>query len=118
MTVVAVVEPLRVPGLPLMPASVRRAIVGRPRPRTRAGTPMPSVTRPSAAHVLERAGWSVRARVREGRPLADLLAATEEAAAHVLVVGTRGVGGVERLLLGSVAEGALTRSAVSVLVAR
>jgi nucleotide-binding universal stress UspA family protein len=33
-------------------------------------------------------------------------------------VGARGVSGVERLLLGSVAEGALHRSPISVLVVR
>ena len=68
--------------------------------------------------VSSRPGWSVRSVIREGRPLAELLAVTEKVSAHVLVVGARGVGGVERLLLGSVAEGALTRAAVSVLVAR
>jgi nucleotide-binding universal stress UspA family protein len=35
-----------------------------------------------------------------------------------LCVGARGVGGVERLVLGSVAEGALDRSPVAVLLVR
>jgi nucleotide-binding universal stress UspA family protein len=36
----------------------------------------------------------------------------------VLVIGARGTGGVERLLLGSVAEGAVARAPMSVLVVR
>jgi nucleotide-binding universal stress UspA family protein len=34
------------------------------------------------------------------------------------VIGARGVGGVERLLMGSVAEGALDRCPVTVVVVR
>jgi nucleotide-binding universal stress UspA family protein len=36
----------------------------------------------------------------------------------VLVIGARGTGGVARLLLGSVAEGVMTRATMSVLVVR
>jgi nucleotide-binding universal stress UspA family protein len=53
-----------------------------------------------------------------GVPLGELLAATHATRADVLVLGARGVGGLERLLLGSVAEGALSRSPVSVLIVR
>ena len=49
-----------------------------------------------------------------GRPLRELLDASREA--DVLVVGARGIGAVERLLLGSVAEGAVTHAPVAVLV--
>jgi nucleotide-binding universal stress UspA family protein len=51
-----------------------------------------------------------------GRPLEELLAASRDA--DILVVGARGIGTVERLLLGSVAEGALTHAPVPVLVVR
>jgi nucleotide-binding universal stress UspA family protein len=116
--VVAVVEPSRLPSLALMPSAVRQVLAGEAaaeNARLRAEAERHVA---SAARVLERAGWSVRRRVREGQPLTDLLAATQEAGAQLLVVGARGVGGMERLLLGSVAEGALTRSPVSVLVVR
>jgi nucleotide-binding universal stress UspA family protein len=117
-TVVAVVEPVRMPSLPLMPAAARSVLSAEAaaeagRRRAEGGRQVAA-----AARILERAGWTVRRSVREGQPLADLLAATEEAGAHALAVGARGVGGVERLLLGSVAEGALTRSPVPVLVVR
>ena len=45
-------------------------------------------------------------------------AAVEAVQANLLVVGARGVGGVARLLLGSVAEGALNQCPVPVLVVR
>jgi nucleotide-binding universal stress UspA family protein len=71
-----------------------------------------------AARPLKRAGWTVETEVRPGVPLAELLTAVHATRADVLVLGARGVGGLERLLLGSVAEGALSRPPVSVLVVR
>jgi nucleotide-binding universal stress UspA family protein len=65
---------------------------------------------------LAQAGWRVRIDVRAGQPLEELLAAASDT--DVLVVGARGVGGVERLLIGSVAEGAVSRASTPVLVVR
>jgi nucleotide-binding universal stress UspA family protein len=70
----------------------------------------------TARERLERAGWRVRTEVRMGRPLEELLAASTDA--DVLIVGARGIGAVERLFLGSVAEGAVSRASVPVLVVR
>jgi nucleotide-binding universal stress UspA family protein len=70
----------------------------------------------SAEARLARAGWRVLTEVRSGRPLDELLAAAQ--GADILVVGARGVGAMERLLLGSVAEGAVSRAPASVLVVR
>jgi nucleotide-binding universal stress UspA family protein len=67
---------------------------------------------------LESAGWKVRTAIRVGTPLDVLLETTAETDADILVVGARGTGGFERLMLGSVAEGALNHSKVPVLVAR
>jgi nucleotide-binding universal stress UspA family protein len=117
-TLVAVVEPVRLPSLALMPAAVRQALAGEAAAESARLRGVAERHVASAARVLERAGWAVRRSVLEGQPLADLLAVTQEAGAHLLVVGARGVGGMERLLLGSVAEGALTRSPVPVLVVR
>jgi nucleotide-binding universal stress UspA family protein len=58
----------------------------------------------------------VKTELRTGRPLEQLLAAAKDA--DVLVVGARGIGAVERLFLGSVAEGAVSRAPVPVLVVR
>jgi nucleotide-binding universal stress UspA family protein len=67
---------------------------------------------------LERSRWRARGEVRTGVPMAELLAAMKRARADLLVVGARGVGRVERVLLGSVA-GAMTKvSPIPVLVVR
>jgi nucleotide-binding universal stress UspA family protein len=117
-TLVAVVELMRPPSLTLVPAAVREVVLSEATAENARRRAEGERHVAAAARVLERAGWTARRTVREGHPLADLLAATEESEAQVLVVGARGIGGMERLLLGSVAEGALTRSPVPVLVVR
>ena len=67
---------------------------------------------------LARRGWRVRVVMTTGAPLRDVLATVQRTKSHVLVVGARGTSGIERLLLGSIAEGALNRSRVPVLVVR
>jgi nucleotide-binding universal stress UspA family protein len=71
-----------------------------------------------AAVRLRRAGWRVRTEQRMGAPLAELLAAIQRGRSQLLMVGARAVSGAERAFLGSVAEGALNRSPVPVLVVR
>jgi nucleotide-binding universal stress UspA family protein len=71
-----------------------------------------------AAAELGRAGWKTQTVVTTGEPLRDLLGTLANARAQLLVVGARGTSGIRHLLLGSVAEGALNRSSVSVLIAR
>ena len=53
-----------------------------------------------------------------GAPLDQVLKAADRANADVLVLGARSVSGMERALLGSVANGALNRSRIPVLVVR
>ncbi len=67
---------------------------------------------------LAQSGWTVRERAHVGAPLDALLAMVSAAGADALVVGARGASGVSRLLLGSVAEGALNHFSVPVLVVR
>jgi len=71
-----------------------------------------------AEATLTRAGWNVRTGVTAGAPLRDSLAIVDYADAELLVVGARGLTGLRQLLLGSVAEGALNRCPVPVLVVR
>lgn len=102
---------------PLPPAAMaiarsRAAVLNAERVRA-ARRELEEVARP-----LRRAGWRVHVRVRLGAPLDELLAAVRAARAQVLVVGARGVGGLRRLLLGSVAEGALAHAPGSVLIVR
>jgi nucleotide-binding universal stress UspA family protein len=113
-----VVEPIRPPSAALLPASVRQVVLGeaaaaqteRVRAAERA---LERATRP-----LERRGWRIKTTVRTGVPLDEILRAVAEARADALLLGARGVGVVERILLGSVAEGMLARSPVSALIVR
>lgn len=117
-TLVAVAEPLRPVSARLLPSSLR-ATIGRELATLEAERKQ-NLQRElnRAAGGLKRAGLAVETQVRVGVPLAEILAATQASRADVLVLGARGVGGLERLLLGSVAEGALSRAPVSVLVVR
>jgi nucleotide-binding universal stress UspA family protein len=71
-----------------------------------------------AATELERSGWRTRTQLRTGEPLRELMVAVRTVDPQLLVVGARGTSGVRQLLLGSVAEGVLSRSPVPVLLAR
>jgi nucleotide-binding universal stress UspA family protein len=71
-----------------------------------------------AAAALGRAGWQARTVLTRGEPLRDLLGTAVNGRSQLLVVGARGTSGIRHLLLGSVAEGALNRSPVPVLIAR
>lgn len=117
-TLVRVLEPVRVAAVGLMPAGVC-GVLAREMAAVRAQQ-MRAVRRELgvAAALLKRAGWRARGVIRWGRPVDELLAAGRVARAHVLVVGARGTGGVARLLLGSVAEGVLSGSRGPVLVVR
>jgi nucleotide-binding universal stress UspA family protein len=115
---VSVVEPVRLPSTGLLPERVRGLLLAERAALERERTAAARREAESGARALRRAGWAVDVDVRQGVPLAELLAARAAGQAHVLVLGARGVGGVERLLLGSVADGALTRSPVPVLIVR
>jgi nucleotide-binding universal stress UspA family protein len=71
-----------------------------------------------ATKILSSAGWRVDRAVTDGAPLHGLFATVSNVGADLLVVGVRGVTGLRHLLLGSVAEGALNRSPVPVLLVR
>jgi nucleotide-binding universal stress UspA family protein len=67
---------------------------------------------------LTACGWSVKKEMPTGAPLSRLLAAVDEHRADVLILGARAVSGLERALLGSVANGALNHSRVPVVIVR
>ena len=100
----------RVPGAAAIAREIRKANTKRARTATKALN--------RAATELKRRGWRTRTALLHGEPLRDLLGTVAAARAQLLVVGARGSSGVRHLLLGSVAEGALNRSPVAVLVAR
>ncbi len=63
-------------------------------------------------------GCSVTTQVEVGHPSESILSHAEKVHADLIVVGSRGLEGTERLLLGSVAENVLKYAPCSVLVVR
>jgi len=117
-TVVRVVEPVRVPSMPLVPSAMRAQIAGQAAAANRSLVAGARRQVEAAAATLAGAGWRARAVVRSGVPLAELLAAVRAGRADVLVLGARGAGAVTHFLLGSVAEAALKHAPVEVLIVK
>lgn len=117
-TVVRVVEPVRAPSLALVPASVRAAVARLVRTDMVARVRTARREVDAGAARLRRAGWRARGTVRVGVPLRELLRAVRGERAEILAVGARGTGTATRLLFGSVADGALKRAPVPVLIVR
>jgi nucleotide-binding universal stress UspA family protein len=117
-TLVTVVETMSPPSIGRLPASIRATLAAEVRRRNSVRIKWAKRNLQSAAALLGRAGWPATTVLRTGAPLSELLAAADRCHAHVLAVGARGTGGVERLLLGSVAEGALDRCPLPVLLVR
>src|SRR3712207_9215315 len=58
------------------------------------------------------------AHLRKGRPAEEIVALAEELDAGLVVLGSRGLGLVKRLVVGSVAEGVVSLAPCPVLVVR
>ena len=116
MTLLSSVELLTAPSRGRVPGSASIAQEVRRQNTIRAREATKQLNRAAAG--LKREGWQARTMLVHGEPLRDLLGAVTTSRAHLLVVGARGTSGIRYLLLGSVAEGALNQSPVSVLVAR
>jgi nucleotide-binding universal stress UspA family protein len=68
---------------------------------------------------IEVAGGSVaQAHLREGKPEAEITALAEEIGAGLIVVGSRGLGGLRRAMLGSVSDSVVRHAHCPVLVVR
>jgi nucleotide-binding universal stress UspA family protein len=63
-------------------------------------------------------GGEVRAHLIEGRPAEEISGLAGELGAGLIVLGSRGLGPVERILMGSVSEGVVDLAPCPVLVAR
>ena len=117
-TVVGALEPAGLLPHQLLPAAVHRSV----RRKLATMTDGLSVTArreiDDAVTTLRAAGWRVRTVLREGRALDVLLAAVQGTNADLLVLGARGVTTLDALLVGSVAEGALSYCRVPVLLVR
>ena len=67
---------------------------------------------------LNKLGMPASAHVRSGDPAHEILELAKERRADLIVTGTRGLGALEGLLLGSVARNVLMHAGASVLVVR
>lgn len=67
---------------------------------------------------LEEIGLPTMSHVRSGDPVHEILAVATERGADLIVTGSRGLGTLDRLLLGSVARNILTHAKTSVLIVR
>lgn len=63
-------------------------------------------------------GLSVTTEVRQGVPVHEIIEYADEIDADLIVMGTRGRGGVNRMLLGSVTDGVTRYGDVDVLAVR
>ncbi len=116
---VNVVEPVSVPAsVARLPASLRGHIRHQASALNEERHRKAQETVEAAIPRLIRHGWAVKGEVRVGAPLANVLGAADDHRADVLVLGARATSGIERALLGSVANGAMNRSSVPVLLVR
>jgi nucleotide-binding universal stress UspA family protein len=68
--------------------------------------------------VFEEAGVNYTIRRELGHPVDRIIRTAQDEQVDLIVMGSRGLGGFERLLLGSVSEGVLRHSHSPVLVVR
>ncbi len=71
-----------------------------------------------AAEELERDGYDVHWTIRSGNPVIEIIEAAGNLGCDLIVMGSRGRTGLDRLLLGSVARNVLLHSPASVLIVR
>jgi nucleotide-binding universal stress UspA family protein len=117
-TMFTAVDTMQVPAQALAPAGARHAVAVEVARINKERFARARAELDRATETLAAAGWRVKSVVTEGAPLRDLLRVVSTMRADLLIVGARGVSGVRHLLLGSVAEGALNRSPVPVLIVR
>jgi nucleotide-binding universal stress UspA family protein len=68
---------------------------------------------------IKAAGGSVtQAHLRVGKPEAEITALAEKIGAGLIVVGSRGLGGIRRMMLGSVSDSVVRHAHCPVLVVR
>jgi nucleotide-binding universal stress UspA family protein len=117
-TLLAVVEPIASSSIGRLPAPVRSVLAAELRALNRGRVTRARRELSIASRRLKRAGWPVENVLRRGTPLSELLRAASPGRIDVTVVGARGTAGLERLLLGSVAEGTLAHAPGSVLIVK
>jgi nucleotide-binding universal stress UspA family protein len=106
------------PSNPLLPAEIRKNAASGVADINKRRVAEARANLQRLAEGPRAAGWRVDIVVKNAAPLGSLLSAVSQAGADLLVVGATGATQLTRLLLGSVAQGALDRSPVPVLIVR
>lgn len=114
--VIKVIEPLRLPAAGRLPGGARASLHAELRRVHRQRESAARRTVDAAVARLRESGWHASGEVRLGAPLAALLDGAKEHRADVLVLGARAKRGAERLILGSVASGALDAAPIPVMI--
>lgn len=109
---------LRMTSHSLLPSDIRGDVASEAARINRSRVAAARADLAAAAETLRTAGWTTQTRVTTTEPLKSVLAAVADTGANLLVVGARGATGLQRLLLGSVAEGSLDHCPVPVLIVR
>ena len=106
------------PSNPLLPSEIKRSAASGVASINRSRVSEARANLLRLAKPLRAAGWRVDIALPDAAPLTALVDGVTQADADLLIVGATGASQVRRLLLGSVAQGALDRSPVPVLVVR
>ena len=67
---------------------------------------------------LAESALSIEVKTRIGHPVAEILQESEESDVDIIYIGSKGLSGVSRMLMGSVAEGVTRHANTSVLVSK
>ena len=103
---------------PLLPADIRRSAASGVAKINKGRVADARANLERLATIARAAGWQVDLAIKNAAPLSVLLAAVDESGADLLIVGATGATQLRQALLGSVAQGALDRSPVPVLIVR
>lgn len=117
--VVNVAQPVAAPGsIARLPAATRAEIRQRLAEENQQRLREAQECVAGAVARLQPAGWQASGDIRMGAPVASLLTSAQEHRADLLVAGARATSGIERALLGSVANALLDRAPMPVLLVR
>ncbi|MEZ0319775.1 MAG: universal stress protein [Pyrobaculum sp.] len=75
-------------------------------------------TAEEAAKAIASAGLEAEVEVRNGAPATEILNYAEEKEADLIVMGSRGLSAIQRLVLGSVSQAVASRAKVPVLIVK
>lgn len=75
-------------------------------------------TAEEAAKTIASAGLKAEVEVRSGTPATEILNYAEEKEVDLIVMGSRGLSAIQRLVLGSVSQAVASRARVPVLIVK